>query len=225
MASHHTLYRLFITGLFMLCFVPVYAQQQRKNNSQAAAKASYVFYFHGTVVTELGNNAINPSMPEWGPYEYSNILDSLRKRNFIIISEIRKKGVPDSVYIQKAVQQTDSLLKAGIPQKNILFIGASAGWTIVLHAAAQLGRDSIRYVMMGGCWPNDHQRYEKLPLRGRFLSIIEASDPHGTCTRFFENRKKVKAFKEITLHTGLSHGFIYKGYAAWIDPVVEWAKK
>ena len=46
----------------------------------------YLFYLHGGVVTVLGNNAINQSVPEWGPYEYLNILDSLRKRGFYIIS-------------------------------------------------------------------------------------------------------------------------------------------
>lgn len=41
-------------------------------------KERYLFYLHGAVVTELGNNAINQSVPEWGPYEYLNILDSIK---------------------------------------------------------------------------------------------------------------------------------------------------
>lgn len=61
----------------------------------------YLFYQHAGVVTEGGNNAINRAVPEWGPYEYSAILDSLRKRGFQAISEIRKKGVADSVYVEK----------------------------------------------------------------------------------------------------------------------------
>ena len=47
----------------------------------------YLFYLHGAVVTIFGNNAINQSMPEWGPYEYLNILDSLRSRGINIINE------------------------------------------------------------------------------------------------------------------------------------------
>lgn len=58
----------------------------------------FLFYLHGGVVTVLGNNAINQSVPEWGPYEYLNILDSLRKRGFNVISENRKEPVPDSFY-------------------------------------------------------------------------------------------------------------------------------
>jgi hypothetical protein len=40
--------------------------------------------------------------------------------------------------------------------------------------------------------------------------------------RIFENRKHLKSHREIELHTGLSHGFIYKGYPAWVDPLVAW---
>lgn len=43
----------------------------------------YLFYLHGHLVTVLGDNAVQQSYPEWGPYEYSNILDSLRLRQFL----------------------------------------------------------------------------------------------------------------------------------------------
>ena len=45
--------------------------------------ARYLFYLHGGSVTILGDNSINNGAPEWGRYEYSNILDSLRVRGFI----------------------------------------------------------------------------------------------------------------------------------------------
>lgn len=71
----------------------------------------YLFYLHGGVVTVLGNNAINQSMPEWGPYEYLNILDSLRSRGFNIISENRKEGIEDTIYVDKISKQIDTLFK------------------------------------------------------------------------------------------------------------------
>jgi hypothetical protein len=182
---------------------------------------SYLFYFHGAVVTELGNNAINQSVPEWGPYEFSNILDTLRRRGFNVISEIRKKGTPDSVYVQKLVQQVDSLSDAGVRPDHIIIVGASAGWSIVLRAASLLNNKKLHYVIMGGCWPDTYKEYTAISSRGRFLSIIEASDPHQTCMKIFEH-KKTKRVEEITLHTGLSHGFIYKGYKEWVDPLVYW---
>jgi len=75
---------------------------------------------------------------------------------------------------------------------------------------------------MGGCWPDTYKDYQTLELYGHFLSIIEASDPHGTCSKIFEKRKQVKGYKEISLSMGLSHGFINKGYKEWIDPIVKW---
>jgi hypothetical protein len=59
---------------------------------------NYLFYLHGGVVTVLGNNAINKSAPDWGPYEYLNILDSLKHRGFNIVSENRKEGIDDFLY-------------------------------------------------------------------------------------------------------------------------------
>ena len=182
----------------------------------------YLFYLHGQVVTELGNNAINQSVPEWGPYEYLNILDSLQKRGFHVISEIRQKGIENSVYVNKVSGQIDSLLAAGVRARNIVVVGASAGWDIALHVSSKLKNKALNFVMMGGCWPETYRDYLNIELYGRFLSIIEKSDPHGTCYQIFEERKYLKHHKEIILNTGLSHGFIYKGYPAWIDPIVNW---
>jgi len=182
----------------------------------------YLFYLHGAVVTELGDNAINQSVPEWGAYEYSNILDSLRKQGFYVISERRQKGINDSIYVNKILKQIDSLLMAGVKTEQILVIGASAGWNITLGVSSKRKDEKIRYVIMGGCWPESYRDYLNTELYGRFLSIIEATDPHGTCGMIFDKRNHVKSYQEITLHTGLSHGFIYKGYKEWIEPIVKW---
>lgn len=182
----------------------------------------YLFYQHGGVVTVLGDNAINQSMPEWGPYEYTRILDSLRKRGFHVISEIRKEGVDDSAYTNKITSQIDTLLRAGVKPGNILVVGASAGWNITLRVSASVKHKQMSYVLMGGCWPDTYKDYNNLPITGKFLSIIEKTDPHGTCNSIFQGRKKITNYKEIILNTGRSHGFIYKGYREWIDPLVAW---
>ena len=182
----------------------------------------FLFYLHGGVVTELGNNAINQSVPEWVPYEYLNILDSLRKRGFDVISENRKPGVEESVYVIKIAKQIDSLHKAGVKTKRIIIVGASAGSNIVLNLSPKLKDRQMKYVIMGGCWPDAYKGYESIELYGKFLSIIETTDPHGTCNRIFDTRKTLTSWKEIKLNMGLSHGFICKGYNEWVDPVVDW---
>lgn len=182
----------------------------------------YLFYLHGGVVTVLGNNAINQSVPEWGAYEYLNILDSLCSHGFNVISEIRKEGINDTVYVIKIVGQVDSLFRAGVKAKSLLLVGASAGANIAIHASARLQNKKLKVVIMGGCWPDTYKEYSNINLYGNFLSIIETSDPHGTCSKIFESGNHVSSYQEIKLNTGLSHGFIYKGHKEWIDPILKW---
>ena len=99
------------------------------------------------MVTELGNNAVNQSAPEWGPYEYLNILDSLRKRGFTVISEMRKKGIDDEFYANKIVGQIDSLFKLGVKTSDIIVVGASAGSRIAMLISAELKRSDVHYVI------------------------------------------------------------------------------
>lgn len=182
----------------------------------------YLFYLHGQIVTELGNNAVNPSAPEWGPYAFQGILDSLRKRGFNVISEARKKGTANAFYVDKIITQINKLLSAGVAPGGILVVGASAGSDIALRVSAQMRNESLHYVIMGACFPDTYKHYEGIELYGKFLSVIETSDPHGTCNKMFEDRGHVRHYKEVKLNTGLSHGFIYNGYRAWIDPIVSW---
>lgn len=208
---------LFITSAACGQTISSYPSKEIKKSEK------YLFYLHGGVVTVLGNNAINQSVPEWGPYEYLNILDSLRNRGFHVISENRKEGIDDSVYVNKIVWQVDSLLRTGVKSKNLLAIGASAGANIAIHASARLKHKKLKFVIMGGCWPDTYKEYSGINLYGNFLSIIEASDPHGTCSKIFKSRNHVSSYQEIKLNTGLSHGFIYKGHKEWIDPILTWS--
>ncbi len=192
--------------------------------AQIERHAHYLFYFHGGVVTVAGDNAINSAQPDWGPYQYSAILDSLRKRGFIVVGEIRKEGVPDSVYVSKLADDIDRLFDEEVQPEHILIVGASAGNNIVLHAASKLRNASLKFVITGGCWPDTHKEYTALPLYGHFLSIIESSDPHGTCSAIFK-RRSLGSFREIKLRTGLSHGFLYRGLSDWIDPMARWYRE
>jgi hypothetical protein len=138
---------------------------------------NFLFYLHGAVVSVKGDNAINDAAPEWGRYEYSNILDSLRIRNFEVISEIRKVNVNDTLYVNKIVLQIDTLLSRGVKPSQILLIGASSGWNIVLLALSILKNPSLHFVLMGGCWAETYKDYSAISLFGHYLSIIEKSDP------------------------------------------------
>lgn len=160
-----------------------------------------------------------------GRNEYVNILDTLKKKGFNVISENRKQGVDNSIYANKIVMQIDTLLKQGIKAKNIIVVGASAGWEITLYVSATIASDKIHYVIIGGCWQDTYKAFLDIDLHGNILSIYEKTDPHQSCIKLFENKKSIKKSKEIMINTGLSHGFIFKGFKEWVDPVVNWSRQ
>jgi hypothetical protein len=217
--------KIFSSGIIALLILLGCGKAKDAEHAAVKAEKEYLFYLHGAVVTLFGDNAINQSMPEWGPYEYLNILDSLQSRGFTVISENRKPDVPDSVYVNTLVRQIDSLYNRGVKSANIVVVGASAGWNIGIHVAARMKNPELRFVLIGGCWPETYKAYEHLTLQGHFLSIIEETDPHGTCSGLFASKEEIRSFHEVMLHTGLSHGFIYKGYREWIDPIIAWHKE
>lgn len=214
------------TTLLLLCMHASIAQTVSSSLPKTIdKKGRYLFYLHGGVVTVLGDNAINNGAPEWGPYEYSNILDSLRLRGFYVVSERRFPEVKDSSYAVKICSQLDSLLEAGVPVQNLLVVSASAGWAISYRVSDWLRNDSLHFVKIGGCRQDDYKEVEQSELHGYFLSIIEKSDPRGSCNNLFQMQKRIISYKQVVLNTGLSHGFFYKGRKEWIDPIVEWVSK
>lgn len=209
----------------LLCLLPAAAPAQHIQHdlpSNIDPPGYYLFYLHGGVVTVKGDNAINDPVPQFGPYQYSRILDTLRAHGFYVISERRMPDVDDAIYASKIAEQVDTLLKAKVPVSNIIVVGASAGSNVVLLASDMLKDPEMKYVIMGGCSPDIYKYYLKLKLRGRFLSVIESSDSHGTCAAIFKGRKEIKDFHEVKLDTGLDHGFLYRPFAAWLDPVLQW---
>src|SRR5882724_6168777 len=47
-------------------------------------KAKYLFYLHGRIIE---NQGIRPTDPRYGVYEYQQILDTLKDKGFIVVSE------------------------------------------------------------------------------------------------------------------------------------------
>jgi hypothetical protein len=157
----------YVINLLLILFSPCFASTQSISPflpEKIVPSENFLFYLHGGVVTVLGNNAINQSVPEWGPYEYLNILDSLRIRGFNIISENRKEGIDDSLYVNKIAMQIDSLFSAKVKPQNILVVGASAGSNITIHLSATLKNNKMKWVVMGGCWPETYKDYLGLDL-------------------------------------------------------------
>jgi hypothetical protein len=216
--------RSIILAYFFLSLPPTAGAQLISSSlpKKIDGSGQWLFYLHGAIVQDQGINAVSK---DFGPYKYLDILDSLKNRGFNVISEARPKDTKQKDYAAKLSQQIDSLIRANVPPQNITVVGASSGAAIAMRMAMVLKNQKLNYVIMGLCWPETYKEYEGQELCGNFLSIYEASDPHGSCSDIFNQKKCGGIFKEVKLNMGNGYGFIYQPYREWIDPLVEWAKQ
>lgn len=180
----------------------------------------YVFYLHGRIVEVQGANAVSE---QYGKYEYENILDALRGKNIVVISEVRPADTKIKPYAKKVVREIDSLLRRGIPPGNITVIGASKGALIAMQVSTDLKNKAVNYVFIAGSFKSLEKQFD-FNLYGNILGIYEKSDPvAGRSYRPLINRSSgVSKFREIELNTGLGHGIVFKPLEEWVTPAKEW---
>lgn len=198
--------------LFVLCVVPgVDAREQR-----------YVFFLHNMFLETAG---LEDAHPEYGKAEYREIVAAFEKEGFTVISEIRKRGTDGVVYAQKIKGQIDSLLGKGVKANAISVVGTSKGAYIAWHVAALVKKRQMNYVLIGICNETTLADNRSIEPCGNILSIYEKSDVLGqTCISLKSSSSCIAAFKEIELHTGKKHGFLYKADPLWLKPAINWAK-
>lgn len=185
------------------------------------SKARYLFYLHGYIV-ESGNT--RPVSPKFGVYEYEEILESLRRGGFVVISEARKKDPEVAPYATKVAGQVRRLLAAGVPPKNITVVGASQGSWIAMLASTYLENRGVGFVLIAAC-SADEGFLKLVNLHGDVLSIYEKSDLAQSCQKYRADATGIGRWKEVEVNTGLKHGFIYRPMSEWIAPTIDWAKR
>ena len=181
---------------------------------------NYIFYLHGKIVENQGPEAID-KVNGYGAYRYYDILDSLKKNNTKVISEVRAKDTEVKIYAQKIKRQIDSLLKMGIAPSKITVIGASKGSLIAMYVSSFVKNTSVNYVFMAACDKDETE--PDIEFYGNILSIYEKSDVAGSCLAYKPKSPGINHFKEIALSTGLRHGFIYRPINEWTKPARDWA--
>lgn len=210
--------------VLIIFFIQVsYIQAQSINTSvpkKIKKQEKYIFYLHGRIIEEQGKNAVHPV---YGEYKYQDILDSLKKYNFNVISEARYKNTDEILYAEKVVKQIDTLLKAGVAPISIYIMGASKGAYITLWISAKANNNQLNFIIMGACSEETSTIFNTNKLCGNFLSIYEISDEWGTsCVSLFSNQPCVTGFQEIKLTLNNKHGFLYQPFSEWLKPMIEW---
>ena len=186
----------------------------------------YMFYLHGKILEDQGIPAVSP---EFGEYEYFEILETLAGLGSVVISEQRPKDTDSVRYARKISAQITALLDAGVPAKDITVVGASKGAGIVIYVSHFLDNEDINYVIMGICHPNIVEELvgAEVYLSGNVLSIYDSSDDYaGSCQELFSasDGKGISRYDEVVLDIGTGHGILYQPLDEWILPAVQWAK-
>ncbi len=185
-------------------------------------QAEYLIYLHGAIIEEQGMQATHP---QFGTYDYAEILQAFADRGFTVIAEARPSGTRPDVYADHVIAQVHQLLDGGIPDDHVTVVGFSKGGVIALLASRIIGREDVTWIIQGGCGPWIERLPDFAPA-GRVLSQIDgADDVAQSCLTLFQRMPEGAVFDENALELGSGHGAFYKISPEWFEPAVEWAGK
>jgi hypothetical protein len=216
---------LVAAGALLLSAAPALAQRGSILGdvpAQVRPGARYVIYLHGRIIEEKGPR---PTDERFGTYEYQQILDTLAASGAEVISERRPGGTDFRDFGSHVADQVRRLLAAGVPAERIAVVGFSKGGAIAMIASALLADPRITFVLLAPCgdWV---QGRDDVDVRGRILSIYEASDELGTsCEPLFVQASEPGEHHEIRIDTGAGHGAFFRPRAEWLDPLFEWMER
>ncbi|MFS4429717.1 alpha/beta hydrolase [Chryseobacterium sp. S90] len=192
---------------------------------QKSQPKQYIFFLHNKF---LEGHSLEEKHPKYGVAEYEEILNKLKDKNTVVISEKRKADTDPVAYAGKVRKQIDSLMKKGIPAGRITVIGTSQGGYIAQYVSYYEKNPQLKFVIIGASFKDDSLEKDKnFKLYGRILSITEKSDDGHVLLSKEQRliRSGIKDFKEIELNTGLNHGFLFKALNDWLTPTKDWISR
>jgi pimeloyl-ACP methyl ester carboxylesterase len=191
-----------------------------------SAASRHLIYVHGRIIQEQQSR--RPKSTRFGYYEFDQILETFRSNGFDVSGEMRGRSATESGAADDLVAQVRRLLASGVPPDRVTVVGASMGAGITLLASARLQNKDLRFAVLAACLSESVRQLlagEGKAPSGRILSIREASDESSEPCAPWKTSPRAPSLdaREIVLHTGLSHGFLYRPLPEWIDPTVRWA--
>lgn len=187
----------------------------------------FVFYLHGKIIEDQGLPAISP---EFGEYQYEEILRALQSYGFVVISEQRPRNADATQYARRVATQIDDLLRSEVPGGSITVVGASKGAAIAILVSDLLANPEVNYVLLGACNPPtvDELTRQGVSLFGNVLAIYDSSDEYaGSCEGLFSlwEGRGLGHHSELVVDVGTGHGILYQPLSEWVVPTVNWARQ
>lgn len=182
----------------------------------------FIFFLHNAF---LENHELDEIHPEFGRTEYMEIIAEFEKGGFNVISERRNGRIRARDYAVGVLKQIDSLIKTGIAPQKITVVGTSKGGYIAQYVSTLANNPDLNFVFIGSFRGTDMMDMPDINYCGNILTIFDNSDAYGVSALERKNASKceIKHFKEIELHTGMGHGFLFKALNEWIGPTIKWA--
>ncbi|HMC01477.1 MAG TPA: hypothetical protein VKN14_10630 [Flavobacteriaceae bacterium] len=188
-------------------------------NMSGQNNSKHVFYLHGMIIEIQGIHAVSET---FGEYRYHDIIDALKNTGATVHHEVRTHKTDFNTFCKKISSQIDSLIANNVNPKHITVIGASKG-AIMTMTISSINKNPINYVLLGA--NSDYlEKQGNFTLHGCILGIYEKTDTiAGKNYQFWiDNSKDVTEFKQLEINIGLSHGFLYRPYDAWLQPAKAW---
>jgi dienelactone hydrolase len=180
----------------------------------------YIIYLHNLWLENRGPGVPHP---EFGDYEFEEILQALAEPGLTVIGEVRPRGADPHSTARRVADQVATLQNAGVPADQITVVGFSKGGAIAILASALIADDEVNFVFLAACGGWLESTPNLVP-HGRLLSIRETSDEIvASCDGLFARVPPSTERHEITLSLGGGHGAFFRPHASWIQPVVRWA--
>lgn len=191
--------------------------------------ARYAIYLHGI--------ALDRAADEGAKARFAAVTRSLADAGIRVVAEIRgpatiQKSPQDlDTYARRVAMQVSALRGAGVPERNINVIGYSRGGVIALMSAGFVDHPEVGFAILAGCVSDQGAFKRSAPvmmryaekLKGRFLSLVEESDPDfASCEPYFEKAGAKPAREETLLRTGKGHLLFAEPADAWVVPVTRW---
>jgi predicted esterase len=105
--------------------------------------ATYIFYLHGQIIERAGRR---PTHPQFGVYEYDEILRALSGSDRVVVSEQRAPDTDVAEYADSIAAEVSALIAKGVPAEQIAVVGFSKGGRIAI-ATSSLMREAVTYVL------------------------------------------------------------------------------
>lgn len=179
----------------------------------------HIFYLHGMIIEVQGINAVSP---QFGPYEYTTIVDSLKATGAKVHSEVRTENTDFYEFGKKVSKQIDDLIAKGVAPSDIKVIGASKGGMIAMYIS-DMNVNKVNYVLLGSSSDYSRKTFD-WNLHGNILGIYEKSDTVAgdNYQYWIDKSTNASKFEQLQINTGLGHGFLYTPNKAWLNPAKEW---